>query len=222
MTVASTSAYAQRTESFCCDECSEEMALPLFCDHCGTDYPERRGMSSFAILGLPASFAIEAAQIENRELLLTRRLHPDRWQQKEGRLHKKALLAQAAVNEALGAIREPIDRGEALLALQAADLAEDLRPQHRVDQDFLLEQLELQEEVRGKLEPTRRRNLKKQVRSELSALNEYMEACFSALEQDPKGDSRRQVVSQTLRWLGEARYWRNLQRALRGEVPGQG
>jgi molecular chaperone HscB len=195
------------------------MAVPLFCDHCGYSYPERRGMSAFAILSLPASFALSQEQIERRELELTRRLHPDRWQQEDSRLHRHALIAQVAVNEALEAIREPIQRGETLLALQAAELSEQLQAEQRPDQSFLLEQLELQEEVRNTLEPARKRDLKRRIRSELAGLTEQLSVCFSDFEAENEAENRRKVVGQTLRFLGEARYWRNLQRTLRGEAP---
>ena len=86
-------------------------------------------------------------------------------------------------------------------------------------QDFLLAQLELQEEVRSTLEPMRKRALKKQVRGELEVLRASLAESFAELEQGKQGDSRRELVAQALQWLGEARYWRNLQRALRGEAP---
>lgn len=211
--------YSQFSTAFRCDECSLEMAVPLFCDHCGYSYPERRGMSPFAILSLPATFALSQEQIEQRELDLTRRLHPDRWQKEDSRLHRQALIAQVAVNEALEAIREPIRRGETLLALQAAELSEQLQAEQRPDQFFLLEQLELQEEVRDSLEPARKRDIKKRVRRELAGLIEQLNAHFAAFEASKEDEKRRQLVGQTLRLLGEARYWRNLQRALRGEAP---
>jgi len=219
VSAASTASYTQRTDSFRCDECGAEMALPLFCDHCGSDYPERRAMSPFAILGLATTFALNSEQIEERELLLTRKLHPDRWQQGNPRMFKKALLAQAAVNESMAAIREPIDRGDTLLGLLAASLVEQVAPEQRANQGFLIEQLELQEEARGELDPARRRALKAQVRAELEVLHGRLAGSFSALEQSPGEDSSRSVVAEALRWLGEARYWRNLQRTLRGEVP---
>jgi len=211
--------YAQRSESFRCDECGDEMAVPLFCDHCGSDYPERRRMSPFAIVGLASTFALDHEELEQRELLLTGRLHPDRWQQDDSRLYKKALLAQAAVNQALESIREPIERGNTLLELQVPELAEELRPMHRPEPEFLLEQLELQEEVRGALDPERRRALKQLVRSQLKRLHEQIADAFTALEQSEAGDSLRIAVTRALQFLGEARYWRNLQRALRGEAP---
>jgi molecular chaperone HscB len=176
-------------------------------------------MSAFAILSLPATFELSDKQIEQRELELTRRLHPDRWQQTDARLHRRALIAQVAVNESLEAIREPIPRGETLLALQAAELSEQLRSEHRPEPAFLLEQLELQEEVRGVLEPARKRQIKKRVRSELTALTETLRSAFADFDADIAPSSRHRSVARTLRSLGEARYWRNLQRALRGEAP---
>jgi len=195
------------------------MAVPLFCDHCGSDYPERRRMSPFAIIGLATTFALDDAQLEQRELLLTRRLHPDRWQQDDSRLYKKALLTQAAVNQALESIREPIERANTLLRLQVPELTEELGAQHRPDQEFLIEQLELQEEVRGSLDPERRRALKQNVRAQLKRLHEQIGDAFAALEQSEAAGSQRIAVAQALQFLGEARYWRNLQRALRGEAP---
>ncbi len=176
-------------------------------------------MSAFAILSLPATFELNDEQIEQRELELTRRLHPDRWQQTDARLHRRALIAQVAVNTSLEAIREPISRGETLLALQAADLSEQLSSEQRPDPSFLLEQLELQEEVRGALEPARKRQIKKRVRGELTALTETLRSTFAGFEAEIDPDRRDHWVAQALRSLGEARYWRNLQRALRGEAP---
>ena len=176
-------------------------------------------MSPFAIIGLATTFALDDAQLEQCELLLTRRLHPDRWQQDDSRLYKKALLTQAAVNQAMESIREPIERGNTLLTLQVPELAEELRPQHRPDQEFLLEQLELQEEVRETLKPERRRALKQNVRAQLKRLHEQIADAFADLEQSEATGSQRIAVARALQFLGEARYWRNLQRALRGEAP---
>ena len=68
MTVASPLTYTQRSESYRCDECGKEMAVPLFCDHCGSDYPERRRMSPFAIIGLATTFALDDAQLSDIDI----------------------------------------------------------------------------------------------------------------------------------------------------------
>lgn len=203
------STYAKTADSFRCDECGKPMAFPLFCDQCGADYPERRGMSAFGLLGLARTFAIEPAEIEARELLLAQRLHPDRWQGRGDRLHKRALLAQSAVNEALGKVTDPFTRSSTLLELQDED------PVHPpLPQAFLLEQLELQEEIEDGVEPARRRELRKAVRSELKALHGALEDAWARAE---AGDAGALPAIQDL--VDRSRYWKNAEVALRGQAP---
>ncbi len=204
------STYAKTADSFRCDECGKPMAFPLFCDQCGSDYPERRGMSAFGMLGLPRTFGIEPSQIERRELLLAQRLHPDRWQGRGDRLYKRALLAQSAVNEALGRVTDPFTRSSTLLELQ-----EDEVPHTQLPQAFLLEQLELQEEIEDGLESGRKRELKKAVRAELKSLREALAEAWSTAE---AGDASALPTVQEL--VDRSRYWKNAELALRGQAPG--
>ena len=204
MTTYSTTAQAHR-----CDECNADMAFPLFCDACGTDYPERRGMSAFGMLGLPRTFAIEPDQIEHRELLLAQRLHPDRWQGRGDRLHKRAQLAQSAVNEALGKITDPFTRSTTLLELQDEEL-----PHPPLPQAFLMEQLELQEQIEEGLDSAQRRALKKTVRAELKGLQEELTQAWSSAE---AGETAAFTTIQEL--VDRSRYWKNAELALRGQAP---
>ncbi len=204
MTTYSTTAQAHR-----CDECNADMAFPLFCDACGTDYPERRGMSAFGLLGLPVSFDIDPAVFDQRELLLAQRLHPDRWQNRGARLHKQALMAQSAVNEALGKVTDPFLRAETLLDMQEVEV-----PSSKLPTPFLLEQLELQEELEVGVEGPRKRELKQQVREALRELRESLTSTWSAIE---AGDATR--LTDVRDAVDRSRYWRNADRALRGRAP---
>lgn len=203
------STYSKTAESYRCDECSAEMAFPLFCDQCGTDYPERRGMSAFGLLGLPRSFDVAQDELDRRELLLAQRLHPDRWQGKGDRLHKRALMAQSAVNTALGKVMDPFVRSETLL-----DLGEVEVPNAKLPTPFLVEQLELQEEIEDGVDRARKRELKKQVRGQLSELRAKLATAWIAVEagNDDALTTVRDVVDRS-------RYWRNADRALRGQAP---
>ncbi len=202
------STYSRTAESFRCDECSAEMAFPLFCDACGTDYPERRGMSPFGLLGLPRTFAIPTEDIDKRELLLAQRLHPDKWQGRGARLHKQALMAQSAVNEALQKVGDPFARARTLL-----EMAEDEVPSSKLPTPFLIEQLELQEEIEEGVDSKRKRALKKEVREHLRELRERLTSAFSRSE---GGDAEALVEVRDA--LDRSRYWRNAERALRGQA----
>ena len=201
------STYAQRTESFRCDECGHEMAIPLFCDSCGVDYPERRRMSPFGVLGFPTAFELADEDLDRAETTLAQRLHPDRWQARGDRLHRKALLAWSAVNEALAAVRDPWTRGDTLLELQPG--IDDL-PRAQLPTSFLVEQLELQEEVEEQLDPARKRELTRQVRGALEELRAELVEAFASM-----GDDRLAAMSRARELLDRSRYWRNVQAALR-------
>jgi molecular chaperone HscB len=214
------SSYALSSTGFRCDECGQEMAFPLFCDRCGADYPERRKMNPFALLGLPARFDLDAAELERRELLLSQRLHPDLWQGKGDALYRKALLAQSALNEALGAVREAFARGETLWKLRTGDDAPS-QP-NEISKDFLIEQLEIQEEIETGLSEERKQELARRVRAELKDLQEQLAAGFSLGDAEAGHDfaTATEPPPRSVRAaLDRARYWRNVRAALRGQAP---
>jgi molecular chaperone HscB len=186
------------------------MAFPLFCDSCGTDYPERQRMSAFAILGLPARFDVDVAAMEARELLLSKRLHPDLWQARGDRLYRKALLAQSAVNEALKAVREPFQRALTLLEMHDDG---NVVPKTLMPTSFLMDQLELQEEIEDGVEGERKRDLTKRARAELKAGREELGELLG-------GDLDLEALTQVRATIDRSHYWRNIQKALRGTAPG--
>ena len=205
------STYAQSTERFRCDECGHEMAIPLFCDGCGVDYPERRRMSPFGVLGLQQVYDLADDELDRIETLLARALHPDKWQARGDRLHRKALLAQSAANEALAAVRDPFARADTLLGLQPE--IDDL-PRTSLPTMFLMEQLELQEEVDDEVAPPRKRELNRQVRGALKELRAGLSEAFAGLD----GDDRLASMSTARELVDRSRYWRNVQAALRGRT----
>ncbi|MCO4769685.1 MAG: hypothetical protein KDA24_06600 [Deltaproteobacteria bacterium] len=212
--------YSRSAEGFRCDECSEEMAMPLFCDHCGANYPERRAMGPFAVLGVNAEFGLDPDLLERRELALAKRLHPDSWQSRGERKHKQAQLAWSAVNEALAKTQDPFVRAETLL--QGTDEATSgaLSDTPSVPQTFLLEQLELQEEIEDGVDDGRRKVLNKEVRRALKELQRQLAGHFEIIEatQDAgsaAGDARIAALRASWTVVHMSRYWKNAQRALR-------
>lgn len=219
------STYTIQADEHRCDECGATMAFPLFCDTCGADYPERKRMSAFGLLGLPRSFAIDEVEFDRRELLLAQRLHPDKWLARSERLHRKALLAQSAVNEALEAVRDPFRRAETLLNLTEEARNGDLEAAgKRLPRGFLVEQMELQEAIQDGLDDAERKTFKKRARRELKALQSTLTELFAALEvteaaQDPP-TARREALETIAGAVSQSRYWRNIRTALRGaDIP---
>lgn len=198
------------------------MLTPLFCDSCGVDYPERRGMSPFGILGIEARYDLAPEVFDEIEIQLAARLHPDKWQARGERLHKKALLAQSAVNEALKAVQGPFRRAEVLL--KGMDWLDDLPGgadaiRVKLPTSFLVDQLELQEEIESGVSPERKRALTKQARSELKDLRATLADCFSALSNSSDLSQRAELATEIQGSVNRSRYWRNIQLSLRGSVP---
>jgi molecular chaperone HscB len=214
------STYARTTSAFRCDECGHEMAMPLLCDACGVDYPERRRMSPFGVLGLPQSFDLDEDALDRLETNLAQRLHPDRWQGRGDRLHRKALLAWSSVNESLAAVREPWARGDTLLGLQP-EVDDGSVERVQLPTSFLVEQLELQEEVDEQIEPGRKRELTKQVRAALKQIKVALAEAFAALEAAEAPKQRADAIVAAYDALDRSRYWRNVQQALRGRAAPQ-
>jgi molecular chaperone HscB len=216
------SSYAITVEEHRCDECGAGMAFPLFCDSCGVDYPERSRMSAFGLLGLNRTFAIAEVEFDRREILLAQRLHPDKWMSRSDRLHRKAVLAQSAVNEALEAVRDPFRRAETLLNLTDEQRSGSLDAAgKRLPPGFLVEQLELQEAVQDGLDDTSRKTLTKQARRELKRLQAELADTFAELDvsttaADPKA-ARTATVERIAGTVSQSRYWRNIQAAVRGD-----
>lgn len=98
--------------------------------------------SPFAVLGLPARFALDAATLEARVRDLQRALHPDKHAQGTPAERRASLSRAVSVNEAYRALRDELTRGAALLRMRGRDVKE---TGGAVDPAFLMEIMELRE-----------------------------------------------------------------------------
>jgi DnaJ-domain-containing protein 1 len=176
-------------------------------------------MSPFGILGLAPDFAVEDSVIDQLETGLATRLHPDLWLQRGESLHRKALIAQSAVNEALKAIRTPFVRAETLLSI-LTDSTDLNKPTHApLPTTFLLGQLELQEEIEDGITPPRKRELTRTVRAELKQLRSLLDSEFDLVEKTSDSEGRSAALLRIQTTVDRSRYWRNIQRSLRTPAP---
>jgi molecular chaperone HscB len=100
-------------------------------------------MNPFATLGVEARFDLDLAAIEKTHRELSRALHPDRYVSAGATERREALGKAVEVNEAWCVLRDPIRRGQALLALRGVAMAEGREPQ--AAPEFLMEMLEQRE-----------------------------------------------------------------------------
>jgi molecular chaperone HscB len=100
-------------------------------------------LDPFVILGIPPSFDVDLAALEQRHRDLSRALHPDRYLGAGPSERRDALTRAMEVNEAWRIVRDPISRAEALLRLAGAAPSEGREPAQ--DPDFLMEMMEQRE-----------------------------------------------------------------------------
>jgi molecular chaperone HscB len=99
----------------------------------------------FELFGLPVGYIIDTDQLAARYRELQRVVHPDRYASASGQERRISMQGAAQVNEAYQTLKDPIRRAGYLLSLKGIDM--DLQKETTRDGEFLMEQLELREEL---------------------------------------------------------------------------
>ena len=99
--------------------------------------------SKFAVLGVPESYDLPSAELDKKFRELSLRLHPDRFAKAPPAERVAALAKSSALNDAYRTLKSPVGRAEHLLELAGNPLGVG----EHVDQGFLMEILELREEL---------------------------------------------------------------------------
>lgn len=99
--------------------------------------------SKFAVLGVPESYELSSDELDKKFRELSLRLHPDRFVKAPPAERVAALAKSSALNDAYRTLKSPVGRAEHLLELAGNPLGEG----EHVDQGFLMEILELREEL---------------------------------------------------------------------------
>jgi molecular chaperone HscB len=128
-----------------CWSCGAERGVDFFCPTCGKIQAASPRTTLFEALGLPARMRLEKADVEKAFREVSRTVHPDRFAQADAQERKLALQLTELVNDAYRTLRDPRRRAEYLMKGQGVDAGhEQARTQDRA---FLMEMLELQEQV---------------------------------------------------------------------------
>jgi molecular chaperone HscB len=102
-----------------CWHCQSEMAGEYFCDRCVKVQPVSKELDYFTCLGFPRRLTIDQRQLESKFYELSRAFHPDFYQNKSAAEQTISLGNSALLNTAYRTLRDPIERAEYLLDLEA-------------------------------------------------------------------------------------------------------
>lgn len=104
-------------------------------------------MDYFTLFGLPVRYQVDGSLLASRYQELQRQFHPDRFASKPERERLQAIQQAATINDAYQTLKHPLKRAEYMLSLHGFDLNNEQHTMH--DTAFLMEQLELREELDG-------------------------------------------------------------------------
>ena len=99
----------------------------------------------FELFGLAPAFGLDKEVLDKSYREIQSRVHPDRFAHAGDAERRASLQWTTRVNEAYRALKDPVQRGKHLLELRGIDVAFETNTQ--MPTDFLLQQLELREEL---------------------------------------------------------------------------
>ena len=149
-----------------CWHCQSEVAGEYFCDRCVKVQPVSKETDYFTCFGLPRRLTIDTNTLESKFYELSRAFHPDFYQNKSEMEQSISLGNAATLNGAYRTLRDPIQRVEYLLDLEAGSV-KDIRTAPPAD---LFEQIiELQETLDAYRETERASEAGQALRAQLQA-----------------------------------------------------
>jgi len=99
----------------------------------------------FELFGMPVGFVLDTAELASRYRELQRVVHPDRYANATDQERRLSMQGATRINEAFQVLKDPIARARYLLVLNGIDV--DAGNDNTTDSAFLMEQLELREEL---------------------------------------------------------------------------
>lgn len=107
-----------------CWHCQSEVAGEYFCDRCVKVQPVSKDTDYFTCFGIPRRLTVDLNKLEARFYELSRAFHPDFYQNKSETEQAISLANAATLNTAYRTLRDPIQRAEYLLDLEAGAVKE--------------------------------------------------------------------------------------------------
>jgi len=101
--------------------------------------------SHFELFGLAPAFALDPRALERSYREIQSQVHPDRFAHAGDADRRASLQWTTRVNEAYRTLKDPVQRAKHILELHGVDVA--FETNTRMPSDFLIQQLELREEL---------------------------------------------------------------------------
>lgn len=156
-----------------CWHCQSEVCGEYFCGRCVKVQPLSKELDYFTCMNLPRRLTIDEQSLEETFYSLSRTFHPDFYANKDEGEKTVSLGNTALLNTAYRTLKDPIQRAEYLIRLEAGSV-KDIRSAPPAD--LFDEILELQEDLQefralsGETDSERSRELRDRLQAERDAL----------------------------------------------------
>jgi len=220
------------TDTNLCLSCGKPTASQLACGGCGvaTSPPPLDGKTGeageadyFSLFGLPRRLALDPRDLAERYYALSRRFHPDLWQDRPLAEQQASVRATALVNNAYRTLKDPVRRGLYWLSLHGESLGRD---NERVPPELASLVFEVQEKLE-ELRDGRAGNdgaaAEREVRAIRDDLRGRMEGFATRLVENFRRDDAAEdaALAETKAILSELHYVRTLLRDVEKELEPQ-
>jgi molecular chaperone HscB len=167
-----------------CWHCQSEVSGEYFCERCVKVQPVSKEADYFTCLGFPRRLTIDPQKLEAKFYELSRAFHPDFYQNKSETEQAISLSNAATLNTAYRTLRDPIQRAEYLLAIEAGAVKE-IRTTPPADLfEEILELQETLEEYRASDQSSEtRQQLRSKLQTEQHTLEERKQEMETQLQQ---------------------------------------
>ncbi len=126
-----------------CGACSRALDNPAVCSACHQVFPVDN-VNYFQLLGIPAAFDIDPAELQRNYLNLAQAVHPDRLLAQSPEVSALSLRTTSQLNRARTVLLDPVLRAEYLLGMAGGPSAQE---EKTVPQDVLMETMEIREAI---------------------------------------------------------------------------
>ena len=167
-----------------CWHCQSEVTGEYFCDRCVKVQPVSKETDYFTCLGFPRRLLLDPKQLEAKFYEMSRTFHPDFYQTKSPAEQTISLGNAAVLNTAYRTLRDPIQRAEYLLGLEAGSV-KDIRTSPPADlfEEILELQDTLEEYRASERDSPEGRELRAALETEQRALDQRKQEMETQLQQ---------------------------------------
>jgi molecular chaperone HscB len=201
--------------SHACWQCEHPADDSLFCQFCNS--LQRPVQDYFAFFGLPKQLNLDEQDLQRRFYEMSRKLHPDRYQNRAERERDYSLEATAILNDGYRVLRNPVLRAEYILRENGFEIGEqrskDVPPElleEVFELNMALEEMRSGDEsARGPLEQARAK-----FRDLLAEVDRKLRGLFVRWDLDRK----RETLAEVRGTLNRRKYIENLVREVEKEL----